>query len=129
MNNDDASVKTDGDGIALIAEDFNLYAPEDGIIRYDSNCQNKIYFETSKGVKLSICLYKGSEKIDKEDFKLCADSDMTVHQGDLIAEFNEKAENLNVLIIVDNIDEYIRAVPMVKENEDIENGEVLLVIV
>lgn len=93
-----------------------------------------IMFKTTHGVELLIHIGLETVKLNGKYFKSHVNNGDFVNQGDLLLEFDMNAikdtgYNLITPVVVTNITDYIKAVPMLKKDEQVEVGESLLTIV
>lgn len=128
------SEKMVGDGIAIIPTEGKVYAPADGTVVGIMETKHGIMFKTNKGVELLIHVGLDTVKLNGKYFKSYVKNESEVKAGDLLLEFDinaikEAGYNLITPVVVTNIDSYIKAVSMLKVNEEVKKGETLLTIV
>ena len=134
LTNATFSEKLIGEGIAIIPEEGKVYAPADGTIAHMMETKHGIMIQTAQGVELLIHVGLETVKLNGKYFKSHVISGDYVKQGDLLLEFDMdamKKEGYNLItpVVVTNISDYIKAVPMLKTNEEVKTGESLLTIV
>ena len=93
-----------------------------------------LIFKTNQGVELLIHIGLDTVNLKGKYFKSYVENNKEVKAGDLLIEFDMeqiKNEGYNLItpVIVANINDYIKAVPMVDANENIKHSETLLTIV
>lgn len=123
-----------GDGIAVIPAEGKVYAPADGTVVSIMDTKHGIMFLTSKGAELLIHIGLDTVNLKGKYFTAHVESGSEVKAGELLVEFDIdaiKSEGYNLItpVVVTNIDDYIRAVGMVKTSESISHGECLMTIV
>lgn len=123
-----------GDGIAIIPSDNKVYAPTDGVVVSIMDTKHGLIFKTNQGVELLIHIGLDTVNLKGKYFKSYVENNREVKAGDLLIEFDMeqiKNEGYNLItpVIVANINDYIKAVPMVDANENIKHSETLLTIV
>ena len=128
------SEKLVGDGIAIIPNEGKIYAPADGIVNCIMETKHGIMLTTDQGVELLIHVGLDTVKLKGKHFKAYVENGSNVKAGDLLLEFDinaikEAGYNIITLIIVTNISNYIKSVPMLNAEENVKNGETLLIIV
>lgn len=128
------SEKMVGDGIAIMPTEGKVYAPADGTVVGIMETKHGIMFKTNKGVELLIHIGLDTVKLNGKYFKSYVKNEAEVKAGDLLLEFDinaikEAGYNLITPVVVTNIDSYIKAVSMLKVNEEVKKGETLLTIV
>lgn len=128
------SEKMVGDGIAIMPTEGKVYAPADGTVVGIMETKHGIMFRTNKGVELLIHIGLDTVKLNGKYFKSYVKNESEVKAGDLLLEFDinaikEAGYNLITPVVVTNIDSYIKAVSMLKVNEEVTKGETLLTIV
>jgi len=128
------SEKMVGDGVAIIPTEGKVYAPADGTVVGIMETKHGIMFKTNKGVELLIHVGLDTVKLNGKYFKSYVKNESEVKAGDLLLEFDinaikEAGYNLITPVVVTNIDSYIKAVSMLKVNEEVKKGQTLLTIV
>lgn len=128
------SEKVLGDGMAVIPTEGKVYAPADGTVVSISDSKHGIMFRTTQGVELLIHIGLETVQLKGEHYTACVANGAEVKAGDLLVEFDLdaiKAKGYNPVtpVVVTNIDEYIRAVGMMKSGETVEHGSCLMTIV
>ncbi len=123
-----------GDGIAIVPSDNKVYAPTDGVVVSIMDTKHGLIFKTNQGVELLIHIGLDTVNLKGKYFKSYVENNKEVKAGDLLIEFDMeqiKNEGYNLItpVIVANINDYIKAVPMVDANENIKHSETLLTIV
>lgn len=93
-----------------------------------------ILFKTNTGVELLIHIGLDTMKLNGKYFKSYVSNGTEVNLGDLLLEFdisslNKEGYNLITPIVVTNIDDYIKAVPMLSEKEEVKILDNILTIV
>lgn len=93
-----------------------------------------ILFKTNTGVELLIHIGLDTMKLNGKYFKSHVSNWTEVNLGDLLLEFdinslNKEGYNLITPIVVTNIDNYIKAVPMLSEKEEVKILDNILTIV
>ena len=93
-----------------------------------------ILFKTNTGVELLIHIGLDTMKLNGKYFKSPVSNGTEVNLGDLLLEFdinslNKEGYNLITPIVVTNIDNYIKAVPMLSEKEEVKILDNILTIV
>lgn len=93
-----------------------------------------ILFKTDTGVELLIHIGLDTIKLNDKYFKSHVSNGTKVNLGDLLLEFDisslrKEGYNLITPIIVTNIDNYIKAVPMLSEKEEVKILDNILTIV
>ena len=93
-----------------------------------------ILFKTNTGVELLIHIGLDTMKLNGKYFKSHVPNGTEVNLGDLLLEFdinslNKEGYNLITPIVVTNIDNYIKAVPMLSEKEEVKILDNILTIV
>lgn len=128
------SDKLVGDGVAIIPADGKVYAPADGTVISIMESKHGILFKTNTGVELLIHIGLDTMKLNGKYFKSHVSNGTEVNLGDLLLEFdinslNKEGYNLITPIVVTNIDNYIKAVPMLSEKEEVKILDNILTIV
>lgn len=128
------SDKLVGDGVAIIPTDGKVYAPADGTVISIMESKHGILFKTNTGVELLIHIGLDTMKLNGKYFKSHVSNGTEVNLGDLLLEFdinslNKEGYNLITPIVVTNIDNYIKAVPMLSEKEEVKILDNILTIV
>ena len=128
------SDKLVGDGVAIIPTDGKVYAPADGTVISIMESKHGILFKTNTGVELLIHIGLDTMKLNGKYFKSHVSNGTEVNLGDLLLEFdinslNKEDYNLITPIVVTNIDNYIKAVPMLSEKEEVKILDNILTIV
>lgn len=123
-----------GDGIAVIPSSGRIVAPADGRVETIMDTKHGIGFVAESGVQLLIHIGLDTVNLNGQYFTAHVKSQDRVKMGDLLVEFDLeaiKAEGYNLItpVIVANMNDYIKAVPMVKEKERVKAGDSLLTIV
>ena len=93
-----------------------------------------ILFKTNTGVELLIHIGLDTMKLNGKYFKSHVSNGTEVNLGDLLLEFdisslNKEGYNLITPIVVTNIDDYIKAVPMLSEKEEVKILDNILTII
>ena len=93
-----------------------------------------ILFKTNTGVELLIHIGLDTMKLNGKYFKSHVTNGSQVNLGDLLLEFDidslkKNGFNLITPIVVTNIDDYIKAVPMLSEKEEVKILDNILTIV
>lgn len=122
------------DGAAIIPNDGKVYAPADGKVISIMENNKKIIFKTNTGVELLIHIGLDTSNLNNKYFKAHVTKESEVNLGDLLIEFDIEAlknEGFNLLtpIIIKNIDDYIKAVPMFSEKDEVQILDNILTIV
>ena len=128
------SDKLVGDGVAIIPNDGKVYAPADGTVISIMESKHGILFRTDTGVELLIHIGLDTMKLNGKYFKSHVTNESQVNLGDLLLEFDidslkKNGFNLITPIIVTNIDNYIKAVPMFSEKDEVQILDNILTIV
>ena len=128
------SDKLVGDGVAIIPNDGKVYAPADGTVISIMESKHGILFRTNTGVELLIHIGLDTMKLNGKYFKSHVTNESQVNLGDLLLEFDidslkKNGFNLITPIIVTNIDNYIKAVPMFSEKDEVQILDNILTIV
>lgn len=123
-----------GDGMAIIPDNGNVYAPADGVVISIMETKHGIMFRTTQGVELLIHIGLDTVNLKGRHFTSYVQNGLAVNKGDLLVSFDlqelkKEGYNLITPIVVTNIDNYIRAVKMLKTSEKVEHGDILLTIV
>ena len=101
---------------------------------YRARGKHGILFKTNTGVELLIHIGLDTMKLNGKYFKSHVSNGTEVNLGDLLLEFdinslNKEGYNLITPIVVTNIDNYIKAVPMLSEKEEVKILDNILTIV
>ena len=93
-----------------------------------------ILFKTNTGVELLIHIGLDTMKLNGKYFKSYVSTGTEVNLGDLLLEFdikslNKEGYNLITPIVITNIDNYIKAVPMLSEKDEVKILDNILTIV
>ena len=93
-----------------------------------------ILFRTDTGIELLIHIGLDTIKLNGKYFKSHVTNESQVNLGDLLLEFDidslkKNGFNLITPIIVTNIDNYIKAVPMFSEKDEVQILDNILTIV
>lgn len=128
------SEKLIGDGIAIIPTEGKVYAPADGIVSCIMETKHGIMFTTDQGVEILIHVGLDTVKLNGQHFKAHVENGANVKAGDLLLEFDinaikEAGYNIITPVVVTNISNYIKSVPMLNAEENVKNGETLLIVV
>ncbi len=123
--------KTLGDGIAIIPKEGKVYAPADGEISCVIDTKHAVAMTSNEGLELMIHVGLETVALQGKHFKTYVKNGDKVKKGDLLLEFDLNAikkEGYNTItpVLVTNINEFINIVAMVKEGEDVIQGEQLL---
>ena len=123
-----------GDGVAIIPSEGKVYAPADGKVISILESKHGILFKTDTGVELLIHIGLDTISLNGKYFKSHVSNESQVNLGDLLLEFDinslrNEGFNLITPIIVTNINNYIKAVPMLTEKEEVKILDNILTIV
>lgn len=126
--------KSLGAGIAVIPDEGKVYSPVDGKVTMIMDSKHGIAIEAEEGLQLLIHIGLETVKLNGKYFKAHVQNGDLVKKGDLLIEFDKEkieAEGYNLItpILVVNINDYIKSVPMVKEREKVQVNDKLLTIV
>lgn len=91
-------------------------------------------FTTDQGVEILIHVGLDTVKLNGQHFKAHVENGANVKAGDLLLEFDinaikEAGYNIITPVVVTNISNYIKSVPMLNAEENVKNGETLLIVV
>lgn len=123
-----------GEGIAVDPSEGKVYAPADGTVVMIMDTKHGIALKTDQGVEVLIHIGLDTVNLQGKYFTAHAENGKKVKAGDLLVEFDPEAVkeagyNPVTVMVVTNMDDYIRAVGMVKESETVTHGDTLLTIV
>lgn len=123
-----------GEGIAVIPSEGKVYAPADGQVVSIMDSKHGIMFLTEQGTELLIHIGLDTVNLKGKYFTAHVENNSRVKEGDLLVEFDmEKIQkegyNLITPVVVTNMSDYIKAVPLVKADETVEHGNGLLTVV
>lgn len=123
-----------GDGMAIIPSEGKVYAPADGTVVSIMDSKHGIMFVTNQGVEILIHIGLETVNLRGKYFTQHVKNGEKVKAGELLVEFDRDAirnEGYDLItpVVVTNMDNYIRAVGMVKSSESISHGECLMTIV
>lgn len=126
--------KSLGAGIAVIPDEGKVYSPVDGKVTMIMDSKHGIAIEAEEGLQLLIHIGLETVKLNGKYFKAHVQNGDLVKKGDLLIEFDKEkieAEGYNLItpILVVNIKDYIKSVPMVKEREVVQVNDKLLTVV
>lgn len=128
------SEKMLGDGMALIPSEGKVYAPADGTVTSIMDTKHGIMFTTDQGVEVLIHIGLETVNLKGKYFTRHVNNGAKVKAGELLVEFDMdaiKKEGYDLItpVVVTNMNDYIRAVGMVKSSESITHGDCLMTIV
>lgn len=123
-----------GEGIAIIPSEGNVYAPADGEIVSIMDTKHGIAFRTAQGVEMLIHVGLDTVNLQGKYFTSHVENGMQVKKGTRLLSFDmegmkKEGYNLVTPVVITNMSDYIKAVPLVKEKEQVEHGTSLLTIV
>lgn len=123
-----------GDGMALIPSEGKVYAPADGTVTSIMDTKHGIMFTTDQGVEVLIHIGLETVNLKGKYFTRHVNNGAKVKAGELLVEFDMNAikkEGYDLItpVVVTNMNDYIRAVGMVKSSESITHGDCLMTIV
>lgn len=123
-----------GDGIAVVPSEGRVYAPADGTVVSIMDTKHGIMFQAANGAEVLIHIGLETVNLKGKYFTSHVENGTEVKAGDLLVEFDLDAivkEGYNPItpVVITNIQDYIRAVGMVKSEEKVAHGECLLTIV
>lgn len=123
-----------GDGMAVIPTEGKVYAPADGTVVSIMDTKHGIMLCTDQGAEVLIHIGLDTVNLKGRYFTSHVADGQKVKAGELLVEFDLdaiKKEGYNPItpIVVTNMDDYIRAVGMLKTNDHVTHGECLITIV
>lgn len=123
-----------GEGMAVIPAEGRVYAPADGTVVNIMDTKHGIMFRTAQGAEVLIHIGLETVNLNGKHFTSYVKDGAEVKAGELLVEFDideiKKAGYDTITpVVVTNMNDYIRAVGMMKSGEQIGHGECLLTIV
>lgn len=123
-----------GEGLAIIPKEGKVYAPVNGEVVSIMETKHGIIFRTEQGTELLIHIGLDTVNLKGKYFTTHVENGMQVKAGDLLVEFDIEAikkEGYNVItpMVITNMSDYIKAVPMVKPQSEVEHGMGIITIV
>lgn len=109
---DDAfSQKLIGDGMAVIPQDGNIYAPEDGEVVFVYDTKHALGFLTDTGISLLLHIGIDTVKLNGRGFEVMAETGQKVKKGDLLMKVSlpyikENAPSIMSPVIVSDMGEH-----------------------
>ena len=123
-----------GDGIAVYPAEGKIFAPADGVIATVTDTGHGIMMRTHSGAELLIHIGLETVNLNGEGFTPHVKDGQQVKRGELLVEFDldtmvKAGYDMVTPMVVTNGDDFIRVVPMKKENEEVDKDDILLTIV
>lgn len=123
-----------GDGIAVYPAEGKVYAPADGLIATVTDTKHGIMMCTDSGAELLIHIGLETVNLNGKGFTAHVKDGQQVKKGELLVEFDleqmiKEGYDMVIPMVVTNGDDFIRVVPMKKENEEVDNSDIVLTIV
>ncbi|SKB46810.1 PTS system, beta-glucosides-specific IIC component [Lachnospiraceae bacterium] len=121
-----------GEGVAVIPEDGNIYAPADGVVSSVMDTKHAVGFTTDDGLELLIHVGIDTVELNGAPFEYKAVQGAHVKKGDLLMTADFKAikaagKQIVTPVIVTNSEDYVSVKNIGREM--IKNGENLLSVV
>lgn len=123
-----------GDGIAVYPAEGKVFAPADGVIATVTDTGHGIMMCTHSGAELLIHIGLETVNLNGRGFTAHVKDGQQVKRGELLVEFDldtmiRDGYDMVTPMVVTNGDDFIRVVPMKKENEEVDQDDILLTIV
>lgn len=123
-----------GEGIAVYPAEGKIFAPADGVIATVTDTGHGIMMRTHSGAELLIHIGLETVNLNGEGFTPHVKDGQQVKRGELLVEFDldtmvKAGYDMVTPMVVTNGDDFIRVVPMKKENEEVDKDDILLTIV
>lgn len=123
-----------GDGIAVYPAEGKVFAPADGVIATVTDTGHGIMMRTHSGAELLIHIGLETVNLNGEGFTPHVKDGQQVKRGELLVDFDldtmvKAGYDMVTPMVVTNGDDFIRVVPMKKENEEVDKDDILLTIV
>lgn len=121
-----------GEGVAVIPENGNIYAPADGVVSSVMDTKHAVGFTTDDGLELLIHVGIDTVELNGTPFEYKASEGARVKKGDLLMTANLEAiksagKQIITPVIVTNSDDYVSV--KATSQDTIKNGETILSIV
>ena len=121
-----------GEGVAILPEDGNVYAPADGVVTSMMDTKHAIGFTTDDGLELLIHVGIDTVELNGAPFEYKTSEGAHVKKGDLLMTADLKAieeagKKIITPIIVTNTDDYVSV--KATDSTTVKNGDSLMTVV
>ncbi|WP_049962352.1 glucose PTS transporter subunit IIA [Oribacterium sp. FC2011] len=121
-----------GEGVAILPEDGNVYAPADGVVTSMMDTKHAIGFTTDDGLELLIHVGIDTVELNGAPFEYKTTEGAHVKKGDLLMTADLKAieeagKKIITPIIVTNSEDYVSV--KATDSVNVQNGDNLLTVV
>ena len=121
-----------GEGVAILPEDGNVYAPADGVVTSMMDTKHAIGFTTDDGLELLIHVGIDTVELNGVPFEYKTSEGAHVKKGDLLMTADLKAieeagKKIITPIIVTNSEDYVSV--KATDSVNVQNGDNLLTVV
>ena len=121
-----------GEGVAILPEDGNVYAPADGVVTSMMDTKHAIGFTTDDGLELLIHIGIDTVELNGAPFEYKTSEGAHVKKGDLLMTadlktIEEAGKKIITPIIVTNTDDYVSV--KATDSTTVKNGDSLMTVV